>query len=175
MVSRDRSVSVEHTIAALLLTLWGQGALAFIIPPIVVPQHPVAGKEVGVKVGAGQCDLFLFDPPPQVTRTENSIHLIVHIDHHDDPILCVGDPNIIDYLTYSIGTFAPGSYTVQVDRWYYDFFMDVHNETIGIIPFSVADGLQPDSVPSLSFAGQIALAIALLATFIVERLPRRSL
>jgi hypothetical protein len=72
-----------------------------------------------------------------------------------------------------VGSFPPGSYTLQVDRWYQDGFGDggTITETLGVLPFTVEGGAAPPTpLPTLGLP-LLAVLGALVALFAVSRLP----
>jgi hypothetical protein len=67
--------------------------------------------------------------------------------HNTDPILCC---YLIEESATPIGSFPPGSYTLQVNRWYQDGFGGTTTETLGVLPFTVEGAAAPPTpLPAL--------------------------
>lgn len=140
---------------ALVFSVFASPAQAFLGPPYVTPIAPFAGDLVSVNIRYGVCDL-VFGIAEQA-QNGNSIHIVLSGVHYDDPYMC----NLGDGVTggYPVGNYPPGSYTLQVDFFYYS---TAGAETIplGIVPFSVtAAAVAP--IPA-SVNGHIALGLLVL-------------
>ena len=134
-------------------------ALAFIDPPVLVPANPQAGDAIAVSIRYGECDGISADPPV-VTQTGNSIHMLLETVHWGDFILC----NITPFTSeFSVGTFPPGTYTLQVERYYENAVPEPVYEVLANITFTVQGGAQPNTLPSTGFLTLLALAIGLVA------------
>jgi hypothetical protein len=145
------------------LALCAQPAWAFLDPPYLTPANPVAGELVSVNIYGGECDVAdtgVIWPPP-VTQQGNSI--VIHFTgiHEVNPEWCYFD---VGTATYSVGTFPPGNYTLDVERRYGTIFGEWAQETLGIIPFTVsaAPQQQPIETPTLNLAGLTALLLVLI-------------
>ena len=87
--------------------------------------------------------------------------------HNTDPILCC---YLIEESATPIGSFPPGSYTLQVNRWYQDGFGGTTTETLGVLPFTVEGAAAPPTpLPALGLP-LLAVLGALVALFAVSRL-----
>jgi hypothetical protein len=145
-------------------------AQAFVDPPWITPEHPQAGETVYVNLRFGICDAILVGQiPPQITQSGTAIRILFWSSHDTDPILC----NVpIWTAAVPIGSFPPGSYTLQVDRWYQDGFGDggTITETLGVLPFTVEGGASaPTPLPALGLPLLAVLGV-LVALFAVSRL-----
>ena len=166
---------MRHCLRSLLivaLALCAQRASAFLDPPYVTPANPTAGELMSVNIYGGECDVAddgVVWPPP-VTQQGNTITILLTGIHEGDPEFCYFG---IGTATYSIGTFPPGSYTLDVERRYLSFSAVWVQETLGIIPFTVS-GAQPQQIfeaPTLSIAGFASLLLVLI---VAARLAFRS-
>ena len=154
------------------LALCAEPASAFLDPPYLTPANPVAGELVSVNIYGGECDLvdMGINWPPPVTQQGNEITILFTGIHEGDPEFCYYG---VGTATYPVGTFPPGSYTLDVERRYLSFSAVWVQETLGIIPFSVS-GTQPQQIfeaPTLSIAGFASL---LLLLTVAARLAFRS-
>lgn len=142
---------------------------AFVDTPILLPQNPQAGESVSVSIRTGQCDgIIEWDGYPQVTRTGNNVRLVVYSQHIDFNDFCIFLPLT---NTFTIGKFLPGSYTVLVDRDYFDEIKGPITETLGVLPFTVSGQPIPVSLPSGDISTWVTLlgGIVLLAGFSSRR------
>lgn len=159
-------------LAALCLFV-ARNAQAFIDAPYLMPLHPTAGDEVFVKIRAGVCDGIGSIPGyPQITQSGNHIRIIVWSDSFTDPILC-NFP--IGTSTYSVGSYGPGLYSLQVDREYFGDLGETLSETLGMIPFAVSGGVQqPVPLPALNLfcLGALGLGLFAIALSMLRRVPR---
>jgi len=147
----SRAISAFALLLVSLLTCsW---AHAFVDPPVLVPTNPADGQPVSVSITAGTCDLFSPDGST-VTRSGNDTHLIAQSGHSNDVEFCTY-PTLT--TTYLLGTFLPGSYTVQVDRQYLGN-NGLVTETLATLSFAVA---AIATTPTLG-AGGLLLLISLL-------------
>ena len=128
--------------------------------PVLYPPNPVAGQAVSVLVHGGACVLYLNDPSPAaastVTRQGDAIKLTVQaiVAPSGFCIYPVGTAP-----PYPIGSYEPGSYSVEVDAQYETFFGGKVTQVLGVIPFTVS---APVSAPTLS-----SFALTLLVLGIV--------
>ena len=157
---------------ALVFSLFAQTADAFIDPPYLTPEDPVAGEMVSVNIRDGICDAILGLPGwPQITQDGNAIRILFWSASNDDPILC-NYP--IGTGIFAVGAYPAGSYTLQVDRSYFEGFGTLLTETLGVIPFTVTGGATPPvSAPALSKASLGILALGFVG-FAVWTLRCRS-
>lgn len=145
----------------------GASAFAFVNEPSLIPGQPYAGEPVSFAITTGFCDLLL--GTEETHREDNHIYAV--IDGVRAEALCAYPT--IDSV-FDIGTFAPGTYTLQVD---YSYFYpgapnDISVETVGTIQFDVAPSSDSvaTSVPGLNAAGKIGLLIVLaLISFVALR------
>ena len=153
---------------ALWCLLLVRPADAFVDPPWITPEHPQAGETVYVNLRYGVCDVIGIAPiPPEITQDGSAVRILFWSGHYTDPIQCI-------YPTESgataIGSFPPGSYTLQVDRAYQVYGMGTQTETLGTLPFTVEGGaVPPTGAPTLDLFGPAALA-ALMARIAHKRL-----
>jgi hypothetical protein len=166
------------TSALLLLGLLGfRPAYAFVDPPWVTPEHPQANETVDVNLRFGICDVILTGQiPPEITQSGSSVRILLWSVHNTDPTLC-------NYPIWTaavpVGSFPPGSYTLQVDRWYQSGLGGgTTTETLGVLPFTVEGGAAPPATPLPTLGGLASIALGLLiGLFAVSRLggARRAL
>jgi hypothetical protein len=146
-------------IAVLLLALVAPSARAFFDPPWITPAAPSAGEVISVNIQSGGCDAIIFKPGyPQITRSDNSIHIVEYGIHDAPSGFCIYP---LGMLTETIGTVPPGDYTLTVDLTYDAFPSGEATITLGVIAFSVA-GATTSAVPSLSTSGRLSLAVLVL-------------
>jgi hypothetical protein len=133
--------------------------------PVLNPANPAIGETVNVELHGNPCVIYFTPPdtPVVVTRNGNSIMLLVQAYVSTDPILC-NFPSAS--FSFSIGAYGPGSYTVQVDVQYKEFFGGTITQTLGILAFDV---VAAKAVPTLSDLGLMLLAFALVATVKLSR------
>lgn len=147
---------------ALTLASGPSPAWAFIDPPYITPVQPGAGDAISVNVYRGDCDVLdIGIVPPAIEEHNGHITALFTGIHEDDPEWCIYSTGTETVL---IGTFPPGSYTLEVDRRYMSTFGTWIQETLGIIPFTVlaAPSQQPIAAPTLSSAGLGVLGLTLL-------------
>jgi hypothetical protein len=140
-----------------------QSAWAFFDPPYLTPAHPIVGEPISVSIYGGECDLvdYGINWPPPVTRQGNEITIVFTGIHEGDPEWCFYG---IGTATYPVGVFPPGSYTLDVERRYADIGGEWVQETLGMIPFTVAGVSQPPAeAPTLSLTGLSVLVLGLIA------------
>lgn len=145
------------------LALWGQHAFAFIGPPYITPANPMAGDTISVNVYRGECDVLNIGiVPPIIEQHGSNITALFTGIHEGDPEWCFYS---IGTETVPIGSYPPGSYTLNVERRYGNPFGSWTQETLGIIPFTVsgAPPQQPIEAPTLSMAGFGGLLLTLIA------------
>ena len=164
---------LKHCFApALVFLLFAQTADAFIDPPYLTPEDPVAGEMVSVNIRFGICDAIAgdFANYPQITHEGNAIRILFWSTSDDDPILC----NVpIGTGSHTVGAYPAGAYTLQVDRSYFEGLGTLLTETLGVIPFTVTGGATPPmSAPALSKASLGILALGFVG-FAVWRLRGR--
>jgi hypothetical protein len=127
--------------------------------PVLDPANPVAGQPVSVLVHGGICVLYLNDPSPSaastVTRQGNAVKLTVQAIVAPSGF-CVYPAGTAP--PYPIGSFEPGTYTVEVDAQYETFLGGTVTQVLGVIPFSVSASA---SVPILSSWTLVLLVLGL--------------
>ena len=157
---------------AFAFALFAQRASAFLDPPYITPASPMAGELVSVNIYGGGCDVADdgINWPPPVTQQGSEITILFTGIHEGDPEFCYYG---IGTATYPVGSFPPGSYTLDVERRYFGFSGSWVRETLGVIPFTVSGvpPQQPIEAPTLNSAGLASLLLALTA---VARLALRS-
>lgn len=147
---------------ALLVALFSEPAWAFLDPPYITPTNPTVDDLIFVNVYGGGCDLLDYGIvwPPPVTQEGNALTILFTGDHEGDPEWCYYG---IGTATYPVATLPAGSYTLQVDRQYYNFAAVLVLENLGVIPFTVSGGIPPPSPVSTPALGIPGLSILLLA------------
>ncbi len=149
-------------ILVLLLALASTTARAFFDPPYVTPASPTPGETVWVNIYAGPCDgIIQMAGYPKVTQQDRAIR-----------ILLFGVKNTCNYstpgtATIQVGAYSAGAYTLQVDLLYDNWPFGYAVETLGIVPFTVANSpalAVPTPVNSpLALAGLILIILGLTA------------
>jgi hypothetical protein len=150
-------------LAMLVLAFSAQRAWAFLDPPYITPANPTAGEPISVSIHyGGGCDLvdYGINWPPPVTQQGNAITILFTGIHEGDPEFCYYGEGT---ATYPVGELPPGSYTLDVERRYGTIFGTWMQETLGIIPFTVAGAppKAPAEAPASSSASLAALLVAL--------------
>ena len=168
------SKTVLTLVSVVVLSLTVRSAGAFIDPPYLSPEHPVAGEVVSVKIRSGMCDAILAGVvPPHVSQDGNAIRILLWSVSYHDSELCYITP---ETGAYEVGAFPSGSYTLQVDRFYGNILGETIYETLGVIPFTVTGGtLLPEPAPTLDTMalGLLALGFLSLAVWTMRSRPRR--
>jgi hypothetical protein len=160
----------------LALSVCTSPAWAFLDPPYITPTNPKAGDAISVNIYGGQCDLVHdgITWPPPVTQQESEITILFTGIHEGDPEWCYYN---IGTSTYPLGKFPPGTYTLDVERRYMTVFGEWMQETLGIIPFTVAGAPSkpPAEAPASSRTSLVALLVALtgMAWFGLRRRSRQ--
>lgn len=159
---------------ALLVALFAGPAQAFWDPPYVTPTNPTANDVVSINEHLGVCDAFYSSPGyPQITRNGNDIE-IVSAGFHNDP----GDDacNLITgTITYALGKFPAGDYSVTYYLRYTNFFGQVLDLNLGVAQFTVVPATAAaESAPTLTTFGIAALVLALLALAVGKISTRRA-
>ena len=151
-----------------------QSASAFLDTPYLTPANPTAGELVSVSIYGGECDLvdMGINWPPPVTQQGNDVKILFTGIHEGDPEFCYYG---IGTSTYPVGAFAPGSYTLDVERRYMSFSGPWVQETLGVLPFTVSGvpTQQPVEMPTLNIVGLIALLLSIAAAALRRRLGDR--
>jgi len=164
-----RSPKPLFATAVVLLAVFSQSASAFFDPPYVSPSLPTASDVVSVNIRAGICDTLVGIPGyPQITRDDNSVRILLFAVRYEDSELCsLG----VGTATYSIGTYSPGEYSVQVDIFYYDGGGNPRTETLGVVPFTIA-GDTPSAIPAngVGRIGLLALILGMLGLAMRQRI-----
>jgi hypothetical protein len=147
-------------VSLLLFVIFARTANAFVDTPTIIPAHPRLGELVSVSIRYGVCDFFVDGEPgyPKISQKGNEVHLVLASVHYDDTSFC----DLSSYtMTFPVGRFAAGAYTLQVDRHYESFSNppDV-TETLGVLPFVVGAA---DTVPALSWSACGMLLAGLLS------------
>ncbi len=159
----------RHLASACLLTLvlsvCSRPVLAFLDPPYITPHNPKAGELISVNIYGGRCDVVddgLTWPPP-ITQQGNELTIHFTGISEEDPEWCYFG---VGTVTYSIGRYPTGSYTLHVERRYLTIFDTWHQETLGVIPFEVTEEpfAQAVSAPALSTTGIAGLVLMIVGT-----------
>jgi hypothetical protein len=148
---------------ALMLALFTQPVEAFWEPPYVTPAHPTANDVVSVNEHLGVCDAFYSSAGyPHITQSGNDIKIVsagIHLSPGDD-----GCNLITGTITYSLGSFPAGDYSVTYYMRYQSYFGEILDLNLGVTRFTVAAiPAAAESVPTLTKPGISILALALLA------------
>lgn len=154
---------------ALLCAFNSQSAQAFVDPPYTTPTTPVAGDMISVNIGDGICDL-IFDIFER-TQDGNAIRIVLSGVHYDDPFMCNLGEGVVG--EYPVAAYPPGSYTLQVDFFYYSTTGIPETVTLGIVPFTVKAA--PAAAIPTPVNGHIALGFLMfvLVGIATWRLPAR--
>jgi len=146
----------------LAFALCAQRAWAFLDPPYITPTSPTSAEMIVVNIYGGECDLVdggIVWPPP-VTQQGSSLTVLFTGSHQEDLEFCYFSVGI---HAFPVGSFPPGSYSLQVD-WRYSTFNGWVTNTLGIIPFTVTGAPpQPVETPTLSTTSLVGLLLALIA------------
>ena len=158
---------------ALPLFLFANTAAAFLDPPYLTPEHPTAGDTVTLNIRAGVCDgIGSGHGYPRISQEGSQIRIAVWSVSYHDSELCFLP---IWTNTIVVGAYPSGSYTLQVDRDYFDGGGDLRTESLGTVPFVVTGNggmQQPVAAPALDACGLALLLLGL--TGIVSRERKRS-
>ena len=154
-----------------LILICGNEAQAFVDPPVLVPQHPLAFEPIYVRLRAGGCDGFASPDPMYISVDStgpNAIRIRVVSEHYDDPSLCWFGPGTS--ADYPLGSLPGGTYQVEVQRIYETIFGQ-EIETLGVLQLQVASSSTPSVVPAIQKEAQwlIVLLVVLTATAAVRR------
>jgi hypothetical protein len=155
---------------ALPLFLFANTAAAFLDPPYLTPEHPTAGDTITLNIRGGVCDgIGSGNGYPRISQEGSHIRIVLWSVSYHDSELC----NIpVGIATETIGTYPAGSYTLQVDRDYFDGGGDLRTESLGAIPFTVAGNggvPQPVAAPALDACGLVLLLLGLIGIASRER------
>jgi hypothetical protein len=157
--------------SALALCSWP--ASAFLDLPYITPANPAIHELVSVNIYGGECDLVDMGVVlPLTTQKGSEITILFTGIHEGDPEWCYYH---IGTSTFHLGTFPPGSYTLDVERRYGTPFGTWAQETLGVIPFTVAGApTAPAEAPASSSASLAILLAALTGTalFALHQRPR---
>jgi hypothetical protein len=161
---------------AVTLFLFADTAAAFLDPPYLTPEHPTAGDTVTLNIRAGVCDgIGSGHGYPRISQEGTHIRIVVWSVSYHDSELCFLP---IWTNTIAIGAYPAGSYTLQVDRDYFDGGGDLRTESLGAIPFTVAGNggvPQPVAAPALDACGLALLLFGLVGIASRERKRSASL
>jgi hypothetical protein len=103
---------------AFSLLLFADTAAAFLDPPYLTPEHPTAGDTVSINIRAGVCDgIGSGHGYPRISQEGSHVRIIVWSVSYHDSELCFLP---IWTNTIAVGAYPAGSYTLQVDRDYFD-------------------------------------------------------
>ena len=147
---------------ALALALCAQPASAFSIRRTSRRRIQPLVDAVSVNVYGGECDVLNIGiVPPVAEQHGREITILFTGIHEGDPEWCYFS---LATESFPVGTYPPGSYTLQVDRRYSTVFGTWVRETLGIIPFTVtgAPSAQPIAAPTLSTAGLAGLLLMVI-------------
>lgn len=162
-----RCITSAH---ALVFAFAANTAHAFFDPPWITPAVPRDGEVVSVNIRGGICD-SIFERPgyPQITRQGNAVRILEYGHHWDTGELCIYP---VGTLTAPVGAFSRGDYALTVDFIYNDYLFGPTIINLGVIPFSVTGATPAAPVPTLSYAGILAL-LSFMSSIAVLRIKRR--
>ena len=150
-----------RAVVVITLAVFAPAAHAFITLDAIVPASPMAGEMVSARVSAGVCDSIIeADGYPQITQTGNAIRMLLETTYYDDPILCNSLPGTINI---PFGQFAPGTYSLQLDRHYVDFLGAHVIETVGTASFVIRGAPEATPLPTLGAGSLILMGLGMLA------------
>jgi hypothetical protein len=167
-----RGIAMRTCLAGLALSalLFSAPAPAFVDPPTLSPEHPVAGDLISVQIYAGICDAFTDDvDETDISIKGNQIRMLIDGLHYSDSAICIY-PKI--HYVFPVGRFTEGGYVLQVDRRYQNFNGLVVIETLAITSFNVAGAPgQVTAIPTLGpyAMGLLVCGLILGAAFVVRR------
>jgi len=151
--------------------LFVRDARAFIDPPYISPTSPQNGQPVSVNIRTGVCDALL--NVEEIARDGNAVRIRFFGVRYFNPELCVL-PNFT--TTESIGVYATGSYTLQVEMRYSDGTGVIQIDTLGIVPFTVQGGpFQAEPAPTNGISALVAMILALIVIAAWRMRDKRSL
>jgi hypothetical protein len=166
------SLMFKHYFASLLVLanlLFAPCAEAFIDPPYITPETPASGQPVAVNVRTGLCDAIL--SLQGVTRSENEIRALFFGVRYFDSELC----NLPTFTTTeSLGTYASGSYTLQVDLAYAGVGGSTVIETIGTVPFVVGGGTPAAVAAPVNAPASLFILFVAILVVVARRLRFRA-
>jgi hypothetical protein len=155
---------------ALPFLLFANSAAAFIDPPYLTPEQPTAGDIITLNIRAGVCDgIGSGHGYPRINQEGTHIRIVVWSVTYHDSELCFLP---IFTNTIAVGAYPAGSYTLQVDRDYFDGGGDLRTESLDTIPFTVlGNGGVPEPVaaPALDACGLVLLLFGLIGIASRER------
>lgn len=161
-------------LVVLCFASFAQTALAFVDPPWIAPTNPAAGQPVTVHILAGRnddgCDAVLSAfGYPQIHQDGSVVTLTAFGSRETDSEIC----STYGTGTYDVplGSFAPGSYTVQVDYRYVGFSGLLQTERIGSLPLTAAP-LAALSVPAPRLGGWGPVVLLLILCGVANRFLR---
>jgi len=160
---------------ALPLVLFANSAAAFLDPPYLTPEHPTAGDTVTLNIRGGVCDgIGSGHGYPMISQEGSHIRIVVWSVSYHDSELC----NIpVGIATETIGAYAAGSYTLQVDRDYFNGGGELVSENLANIPFTVGgpSGVpEPVAAPALDACGLALLFLGFIGIVWWDRRQRAS-
>lgn len=139
-------------------TMFTGTASAFIDPPVLLPQNPVAGETISVTIRHGECDGFV-SAPPQIMQTGNAIHMLLESLSFGDPVLC----NLpTSTASFPLNSLPAGEYTLHVERFYESPIPKIIYETLGNYTFTVRGATPIVPLPSISITSALFLALVLV-------------
>jgi hypothetical protein len=152
------SHALQSILAAMLL-MGASDAMAFLLPPVLVPAMPDSDDSIAFVVESAHCDALLGDM--ELSQTGNFI--LATVDGLRSEGICSYPP----YTgTFEIGQLSEGAYSLQVDYRYTQLGIPgTATETIGIIDFNVSQapaGVSARPVPTLGRFGIIGFGLLLI-------------
>lgn len=162
-----RRKMASMVLAALMPATQAQAVISF---DAVLPQHIQAGQQVSAQVTDGICDAVVAAPGyPQITQGGQHIRMLLETAHADSPIFCNFGPIVT--FAIPVGSYAPGVYSLQVDRHYIDTDATSVTATLGTRMFTV--NAPPQPAPALGAAGYgLLVGLTLIAALVA--LKRRT-
>jgi hypothetical protein len=147
---------------ALLPALFAPPAWAFFDPPYITPAQPIAGEPISVNIRGGICDTIISLPGyPKITQEGTAITILFFGVRNFDPEGCY---YAVGAAAFPVGSYLPGSYTLDVKLRYIGGTGIFLVDTLGVVPFTVAGGPAPPapvSAPTLGIPGLSLLLLAL--------------
>lgn len=164
------SIRAAQLILAVILLMTVSNTMAFLLPPVLVPEMPDSDDSVSFVVESAHCDALLGDM--ELSQTGN--FFLATVDGLRSEGICSYPPYT---ATYEIGQLSEGVYTLQVDYRYTQVGIPgTATETIGVIDFTVAPapgGVAATPVPALDRFGIIGLGLLIVAAFALRANARR--
>jgi hypothetical protein len=159
-------------LAFAFIALFAQSAQGFFDSPWLAPENPLVGQNVSVNIYGGICDwIAARQGYPQLTQEGNSIRLLEYGSHYEPgDELCTDG---VGAVTRSIGSYAPGEYTLTVDLIYGDPIFGPTIMNIGVVSFTVRGTSEVAAVPASTSHALLMLIILIAIGGILAMRDRR--